>query len=330
MDIVTIPQDLFIRDGQPPPTERTAIRLYNTPSPSAKTRVKLNKNLFSFLLEGEKTIHRPGNTIRVTPRHFLLIAGGNSLMSEKLSTNGRYRSLLLFFDDSVLADFFAKYKTLLQNKGAFDDAMREPVVCFESDEFISNYLCSLQLILESKTTLLPELQTLKFEELMLYLANRYPQTLASFQVADDPDVSDRQLITTVESNIQSPVTVEDLAFLCNTSLSTFKRRFARIYGTSPNKWILQKKMELAATLLQHHEKPSEVYYKVGYENHSSFTHTFKQIFGLTPSEFQQQGSRQRQDGQGAGKLNVYPWFLDGQPYRAGPSIPYFCTLTNVQ
>jgi YesN/AraC family two-component response regulator len=46
-------------------------------------------------------------------------------------------------------------------------------------------------------------------------------------------------------------------------------------------------MEIAKNLLQHHnEKPSEIYYKVGYENHSSFTQTFKQTFGLTPKEFQ--------------------------------------------
>jgi AraC-like DNA-binding protein len=47
-------------------------------------------------------------------------------------------------------------------------------------------------------------------------------------------------------------------------------------------------MELAAALLRNgNEKPSDIYHKVGYENHSSFTHSFKQIFGLTPSEYQQ-------------------------------------------
>jgi len=48
-------------------------------------------------------------------------------------------------------------------------------------------------------------------------------------------------------------------------------------------------MEIARDLLRHYDqKPSEVYYKVGYENHSSFTQSFRQAFGITPKEFQAQ------------------------------------------
>ena len=82
------------------------------------------------------------------------------------------------------------------------------------------------------------------------------------------------------------ISLEELAFLCNVSLSTFKRRFVKIYGSAPNKWILQKRMELAKKLLHHNEKPGEVFYKVGYENHSSFSQSFKQAFGITPKQFQ--------------------------------------------
>jgi AraC-like DNA-binding protein len=47
-------------------------------------------------------------------------------------------------------------------------------------------------------------------------------------------------------------------------------------------------MELATALLKTGgEKPSEIYFKVGYESHSSFTHSFKQVFGLTPTEYRE-------------------------------------------
>src|SRR5579872_5224798 len=93
---------------------------------------------------------------------------------------------------------------------------------------------------------------------------------------------DKELKAAIEGNLDHSITVEELAFVCNMSLSTFKRRFSRLYGTTPNKWMLQ-----AALLLQGQEKPSEVYHQVGYENHSSFTESFKQVYGVTPSEFQQ-------------------------------------------
>ena len=133
------------------------------------------------------------------------------------------------------------------------------------------------------------MKLLKFEELMLHLLEVYPEKILAFQPATAGEMDDFEIRKAVELNITNNISVEDLAFLCNTSLSTFKRRFAKIFGTSPNKWILQKRMEIARELLQNNnEKPGDIFYKIGYENHSSFTKSFKQIFGLTPQDFQKQ------------------------------------------
>jgi AraC family transcriptional regulator, exoenzyme S synthesis regulatory protein ExsA len=70
------------------------------------------------------------------------------------------------------------------------------------------------------------------------------------------------------------------------SLSTFKRRFLKLYGEPPNQWILKRRMEIARDLLAcGPEGPGEICHKVGYRNHSSFTQAFKQVFGMTPKEF---------------------------------------------
>ncbi len=287
-NIITIPDDIFPRDICPVPIDKTAIRFHYTALPAVKNRIIINKNLFSFLLEGEKVLHRPGKPLRIHAGQFLLMAEGNSLMTEQLSTGGRYVSMLFFFDSAVLNDFFLKYPGLGENAGHSYGRGDEPVVCFDGDAFIQSYVHSLQLMLEATPFLQEELQLLKLEELLLYLAGNYPEALYSFRPAEQPDAGDRQLKATVEGNLDHTVTVEELAFLCNMSISTFKRKFARVYGVPPNKWLLQKRMELAADLLLHQqEKPSEVYHKVGYENHSSFTQSFKQVYGVTPREFQQ-------------------------------------------
>ena len=69
-----------------------------------------------------------------------------------------------------------------------------------------------------------------------------------------------------ESTIETRATVEELAFLCNASLSSFKRRFIKVYGIPPQKWLVQQKMKLAAALLEHpDERSGSVFEKVGYE-----------------------------------------------------------------
>jgi AraC-like DNA-binding protein len=268
---VTIPNDFDLL-----PPGRTALLHYDALLSSTKTRVTIRKNVFSFLLEGEKVAYLAGDPIRIVPGQFLLMAAGNCLMTEKLSVSGRYSSLLFFFDDELLQEFYQKHS-------AMAGVGRSPVVAFEADEFIVTYLHSLQLMMASTPVLQEEMRLLKLEELLLYLAGKYPEQLQALHRVDN---GDKELKAVIEGNLDHSITVEELAFLCNMSLSTFKRRFARLYGTTPNKWMLQKRMEQAALLLQGQEKPSEVYYKVGYENHSSFTESFKQVYGVTPSEFQ--------------------------------------------
>jgi AraC-like DNA-binding protein len=280
---VTIPDDF---DFLPP--GRTALLRYDSTQSSTKTRVTIRKNVFSFLLEGEKVAYLAGDPIRIVPGQFLLMAAGNCLMTERLSINGGYRSLLFFFDDELLQDFYQKHSALA-------GAGQSPVVGFEADEFISTYLRSLQLMMDATPALQEEMQLLKLEELLLYLAGKYPEQLQSLHRMD---TGDKELKAAIEGNLDHSITVEELAFVCNMSLSTFKRRFSRLYGTTPNKWMLQKRMEQAALLLQGQEKPSEVYHQVGYENHSSFTESFKQVYGVTPSEFQRQRIRATASGAG--------------------------------
>ena len=284
--LFTIPSDLFAGETCPVSPEKLGIRIYESALPSSKSRVTITNNLFSFLLEGEKLVHRPGKPLRVFPGQFLMIASGNCLMTEKLSAGNRYHSLLFFFNNEVLRSFFTKYPSLLERTERIIGRGDEPIVCFETDAFIQNYLNSLQLLLQASPCLQEELLQLKLEELLLYLADKCPEALFSFRLFDRADATDRQLQAAVENNLTYSVTVEELAFLCNMSLSTFKRRFARIYGTSPNKWLLQRRMQQAVLLLQQQAKPSEIYFQLGYENHSSFSQSFKQAYGITPREFQ--------------------------------------------
>ena len=311
-NVFTIPNDLFPRDICPVPIDKTAIRFHYSSLPMVKNRIVVNKNLFSFLLEGEKVLHRPGKALNIRAGQFLLLAEGNSIMTEQLSAGGQYVSMLFFFDNSVLDNFFLKYPGLGENAGQSYGRGEEPVVCFEGDAFIRSYVESLQRMLEATPFLQEELQLLKLEELLLYLAANYPVLLYSFRSFHKSDVVDWQLRAAVEGNLDHSITVEELAFLCNMSISTFKRKFARVYGMPPNKWLLQKRMELAADLLLHQqEKPSEVYHKVGYENHSSFTQSFKQVYGVTPREFQEVGHARKAEARQS----------DGRPSQRGADGP---------
>ncbi|MCF6403768.1 AraC family transcriptional regulator [Chitinophaga filiformis] len=262
---------------------------YQSTENRMRNKIMLGHHLFSFLLEGEKRVYYAEKHAVIDNSQFLLLSSGNCIMSEKhASHGGAYKSVMLSFEQNVLSSFFLKYPHVCPDTPESNTA-GEPFLVFNKDGFLRNFIDSLWLMLEGGKPLSREMKQLKFEELLLYIADRYPQQLQRLRATVHETQEDMVIRRSAETNLYNNVTVEELAFLCNMSLSTYKRKFSKVYGTTPTKWFLQKRMEMAATmLLARGEKPSEVYHKIGYENHSSFTQSFKQIYGLTPSEYQQQ------------------------------------------
>ena len=83
----------------------------------------------------------------------------------------------------------------------------------------------------------------------------------------------------------SGATLEELARLSGRSLSTFYRDFKKLFHTSPHKWLLQSRLSKAKDLLLHSsKKSSEIYLDLGFKDLGHFSRTFKQEFGVPPSE----------------------------------------------
>lgn len=262
-----------------------SILRHRTHQPAVRAKITLRQHMFTFLMEGEKTVHFAGTRVTVRPHQFIMLAAGNCLMSEKLAAaDGPYHSILLLFDPALATDFFDRYPSL-STTAIPPEA--QPFVLFEKDAFLIHFIHSLDCMLQGTAAVHPGLQRVKLEELFLYLSIHYPGQMQLVRHMHTPAADDLLIRQAVTAHMDDNVTVEELAFLCNMSLSSFKRKFARIYGNSPNRWLLEKKMERAAALLrQNNRKASEIYYELGYENLSSFIQSFKQIYGITPKQYQ--------------------------------------------
>ncbi|TCD03179.1 helix-turn-helix domain-containing protein [Pedobacter psychroterrae] len=286
-DIITLPHTILEMCNHPD----NPLFLYRHISnkPSLKNKILLKQNLISLLCSGEKVLNHANQTISICPDQFVILSACNCLMTEKLSSDHSYQSILFFFDNDSLSKFLLKYRMVFNEiKGKFHE-QQSPIIVLDKDDFIKNYTLSLSLMINKDKLSIPiDMIELKFEELLLYILRTYPQRFLSFCSAVQKEKADFELKSVVEQHITSQVTVEDLAFLCNTSVSTFKRRFFKMFGSSPNQYFKKRKMEIASNLLLRNLDPSEIFYQVGYESHSSFSQTFKQVFGISPKKFQRE------------------------------------------
>ena len=102
------------------------------------------------------------------------------------------------------------------------------------------------------------------------------------------DDQEKNFLNVIENNTLNKLTLKELAFLCNMSISTFKRIFEKKFKESPIKWFQDKRLEHSAYLLKNNSKrASDIYEEIGYENLSNFIHAFKLKFGVTPKQYQQ-------------------------------------------
>jgi AraC-like DNA-binding protein len=289
MKVFTIPNDIF-SDNVTKLPELILHDYYHTRE-SIKGKISAGKHIFSFLQEGQKEVHFYDKSISLTSTQAVLIPAGNCLMTEKRVLHDKqYRSFLFFFSDANLIAFRKKYSFLFTapDKNRQEDSS---FFLFEQDEFIKNFIQSLQQIFQYHTTtaaLSEHLLVVKFEEIMLYLCDRYGKHFLPLLASLAGSPLDLPMRQVVENNIYRNLSVEELAFLCNMSLSTFKRKFEEIYGTAPSRWFHLKKMQQAAFLLKHEKaNASEIHHELGYENLSSFVQAFKKEFGKTPKVYQQ-------------------------------------------
>jgi AraC-like DNA-binding protein len=68
----------------------------------------------------------------------------------------------------------------------------------------------------------------------------------------------------MERNYMFNMPVEKFGYLTGRSLTTFKRDFKKAFQTTPQKWLTQKRLELAHyQIREKNRRPSEVYLETG-------------------------------------------------------------------
>ncbi|MDA9327427.1 AraC family transcriptional regulator [Flavobacteriaceae bacterium] len=277
MNTITLPDELALNSI-------LSIEVYDYESTQeiSKQQILLNKNTFSFLQEGTKEVFFDNSSYAINNSQFLLMKSGNCLMTEKLSNvEEYYRSVLLFFSNEDVLKFIRKFEL-----NAPDSKNYYSTYSFNYDVFIKRFVESLLDISKLSKKIQSRILETKFEEIMLYLVE-FKGVEFLYSLISNSSNEHQKFIKTIESNQLNKLTIKELSFISNMSVSTFKREFEKHFRSTPSKWFQEKRLEHAAFLLKNNSKrPSDIFEEIGYETLSNFTQAFKLKFGLTPKQYQ--------------------------------------------
>jgi len=132
----------------------------------------------------------------------------------------------------------------------------------------------------------PKIIELKFREMILNVCS-HPNNMA---LKDVLYTISKNVDNTIEHIMEEQyiynLKIEEFARLCGRSVSTFKRDFKKLYHTTPGKWLLKKRLQLACNLMLNTDFTiQQICYDCGFESDSHFIRSFKDEYGDTPKQW---------------------------------------------
>lgn len=95
----------------------------------------------------------------------------------------------------------------------------------------------------------------------------------------------KMIIDTMNENLSKNLSIEELAALCNLSVSNLKKIFAKYAGGGVMKHFNRLKIKRAMRLLRIGLSVSEISYQLGFSSQNYFAVVFRRETGMLPSEF---------------------------------------------
>ena len=111
----------------------------------------------------------------------------------------------------------------------------------------------------------------------------------SVNIVDRDEAFLEKFETLIMENISNPdFSVKDMEQKLGFSRSSFNRKTNALLGMSPNEYLRQRRLTLAAQMLERRNgSVSDICYKVGFNSPSYFAKCFREHFGVLPADYPQ-------------------------------------------
>ena len=259
----------------------------------AETRLMKNKfsalwtqyNYLFYVVEGRKIWHTSEGSYDIGTGSCVFVRKGAFVLEQFFDVGF---CLVLFFipDDFICQTLGKKFNPPVRGKN------HKQVITLNSSETLAAFFLSMASYFGEAREPAQSLLELKFKELILTIAdNPVNAELLSYfcTLVNEPGTVALERIMT--DNYRYNLKLEQFAQLSNRSLSAFKRDFQAIFHSTPGKWLSEKRLLHAKSVLTNNRKKaiSDIAFESGFETLAHFSRSFKKRFGVTPSAIQSGG-----------------------------------------
>ncbi|ALL05161.1 AraC family transcriptional regulator [Pedobacter sp. PACM 27299] len=243
-----------------------------------KSDLMFHDHMLVWFISGETKIIQSKSTFTFKTGDIFLIPRNELATIINYPKNGLpHKTVVMHLSIERLKKYYEKIDSIKKGKP------EQQIYRFSNHPLLESCLASLIPYFDVESEFPESLATLKIEEAIHILRLIDPgvdSVLANFDVPGKID-----LVDFMQRNFMFNMSLKKLGYLTGRSLSTFNRDFKKLFDTSPQKWLTEKRLELAYYhLAEKKKKPIEVYLEVGFEDLSHFSFIFKKKYGISPNQ----------------------------------------------
>ncbi|WP_428232762.1 helix-turn-helix domain-containing protein [Flavobacterium sp.] len=243
-----------------------------------KSDLMFEDHMLIWFISGETKIIQADATFYFKTGDIFLIPRNLLATIINYPKNGQsHKTVVMHLSRERLKRFYEKVDTGKKRSG------QQKIYSFSHHPLLESCLASVVPYFDIEGEFPENIASLKITEAISILReidNSVDNLLADFEEPGKVD-----LISFMERNFMFNMPMERLGYLTGRSLSTFNRDFKKYFNITPQKWLTEKRLQLAYyQLTEKKKKPTEVYLEVGFEDLSHFSFAFKKKYGLSPGQ----------------------------------------------
>jgi len=242
----------------------------------------LSESILAMQIAGQLTLETNNETVTMKPGNIRLVRKHQFVkVTKSPSVTEHHKAILLTLNEEVLRNYS------LENRIENSEKYNGPAnVLFTKNAFLEGFFSSLLPYTKNFTHINSKLSDTKLKEAIQLLLVIKPELKSFLFDFSDPHKIDLKKF--MLSNFQFNVPIEHFAKLTGRSLAGFKRDFQKTFETPPRQWLQRKRLEEAYYQIEkYNKKPSAIYLNLGFESLAHFSDSFKKMFGVLPSQLQQ-------------------------------------------
>lgn len=241
----------------------------------------VKEHFLVYVISGKFLLHESQREIEIGAGESVFLRRDNRVnMYKQIHQDKPFQAIFMQFDRTLLRKIYSDL-----DKKIKQDQIRpleKSVIKLPDIPALQGLFQSIIPYFDSSIQPLDEIMELKLREgiyALLSISDSFYPTLFDFTEQWKIDILDF-----MSKNYMYDLSIDQIASFTGRSLSTFKRDFKKISELSPERWLTQKRLDVAYDQLKHKNKQvSDVYLEVGFKNLSHFSRIFKARYGISPS-----------------------------------------------